>query len=112
MADSAAQGMGNKLANPSLSSSVSSATSQPLPTTHSHQNFSASSSAIPSHPSRPTPGSSSTSTTNTHHHHHPVQLIPNWPTGERIKTHKDLSYHQLANVKDVKLQLEANLFEL
>lgn len=108
-------GINGKLGNPSLSSSVSSATSQPL-STHSSSHGTLSSNATPTLPSRHVLGSSS-STPNHHHHHpppapHPVNLIPNWPTGDRIKTHKDLSYHQLSLVKDVRIQLEANLFEL
>ncbi|KAI7961382.1 hypothetical protein MJO28_001871 [Puccinia striiformis f. sp. tritici] len=103
----------NKISNnnSSLSSSVSSMTSSnnnqaphvPFPSgmTSTHQANSSSNStrAILSGSST----STSTSTTN-----HQVQLIPNWPTGDKIQVHKDLAYRELTNVKDVKIQLDYN----
>ncbi|WAQ85822.1 hypothetical protein PtA15_6A451 [Puccinia triticina] len=90
-----------KLGNPSLSSSMSSATSQALSTgSTSHNVFPPVLSSA-----RPGPVSAATPLA-------PVQLISNWPTGDRIKSRADLNYHLLKDVKDVKIQLENNLFEL
>ncbi|MBW0476180.1 hypothetical protein O181_015895 [Austropuccinia psidii MF-1] len=41
-----------------------------------------------------------------------AQLITHWPTGDKIKINKSLNYHELINLKDVKIELENNLSEL